>query len=213
MAQIKHTHIHSLTRGQDQPYRNNTHPNLHPLAGDNGRLAASDLGNWEVQVYRGMGVSRRVWRTTWERSPKNWELQIPCFEEFFWGGTHWDSSLLVSLTLWDTLVLLRPHFPSPKNRAVQIPVVWSLLTLAGSLTLLPKPSRPSTHAKTRKTRTYIRRALVAHHGATSEPTQVGTLAHCHFGASVAESALLQERPSEGRSKDSGVWRRGEIGKG
>ena len=25
-------------------------------------------------------------RTTWERSLKKWELQIPCFEEFFWGG-------------------------------------------------------------------------------------------------------------------------------
>ena len=31
-------------------------------------------------------VSRRVRRITWESSLKNWELQIPCFEEFFWGG-------------------------------------------------------------------------------------------------------------------------------
>ena len=28
-------------------------------------------------------------------------------------GTLWGSSLLVTLALWDTLVLLRPHFPSP----------------------------------------------------------------------------------------------------
>ena len=28
--------------------------------------------------------------------------------------TFWDSSLLVSLTLWDTLYFLHPHFPSPK---------------------------------------------------------------------------------------------------
>ena len=39
----------------------------------------------EVRVYRGTGVSRGVQRTTWERSLKNWELQIPRFEEFFWG--------------------------------------------------------------------------------------------------------------------------------
>ena len=37
-------------------------------------------------MYRGTGVSRGVRRTTWDRSLKNWELQIPCFEEFFWGG-------------------------------------------------------------------------------------------------------------------------------
>ena len=39
----------------------------------------------EVRVYRGTGVSRGVRRTTWERSLKNWELQISCFEEFFGG--------------------------------------------------------------------------------------------------------------------------------
>ena len=44
------------------------------------------LGHGEVRVYRGKGVSRGVQRTTWERSLKSWELQIPCFEEFFWGG-------------------------------------------------------------------------------------------------------------------------------
>ena len=37
-------------------------------------------------MYRGTGVSHGVRRTTWDRSLKNWELQIPCFEEFFWGG-------------------------------------------------------------------------------------------------------------------------------
>ena len=39
-----------------------------------------------VRVYRGTGVSCRVRRTTWERSLKKWELEIPCFEEFFGGG-------------------------------------------------------------------------------------------------------------------------------
>ena len=37
-------------------------------------------------MYRGTGVSRGVRRTTWDRSLKSWELQILCFEEFFWGG-------------------------------------------------------------------------------------------------------------------------------
>ena len=46
----------------------------------------SSVGHGEVRVYRGTGVSRGVRRTTWDRSLKNWELQIPCFEEFFWGG-------------------------------------------------------------------------------------------------------------------------------
>ena len=43
------------------------------------------LGHGEVRVYRGMGVSRGVRRTTWERSLKIWELQISCFEEFSGG--------------------------------------------------------------------------------------------------------------------------------
>ena len=44
------------------------------------------LGHGEVRVYRGTGVSRGVQRTTWERSLKIWELQIPCFKEFSCGG-------------------------------------------------------------------------------------------------------------------------------
>ena len=48
---------------------------------------SSLLSHGEVRVCRGTGVSRRVRRTTWERSLKKWELQIPCFEDFFfWGG-------------------------------------------------------------------------------------------------------------------------------
>ena len=42
------------------------------------------LGHREVRVYGGTGVSRRVGPTTWERSHKNWELQILGFEEFLW---------------------------------------------------------------------------------------------------------------------------------
>ena len=44
--------------------------------------------NWprgSTGVQRCTGVSRGVRRTTWERSLKNWELQIPCFEEFLGG--------------------------------------------------------------------------------------------------------------------------------
>ena len=43
------------------------------------------FGHGEVRVYRGTGVSHGVRRTTWERSLKNWELQIPCFQGFFWA--------------------------------------------------------------------------------------------------------------------------------
>ena len=43
------------------------------------------IGHGEVRVYRGTGVSRGVQRTTWERSLKNWELQISCLEEFLDG--------------------------------------------------------------------------------------------------------------------------------
>ena len=72
------------------------------------------LGHGEVRVYRGTGVSRRVLRTTWERSLKNWELQIFCFEEF-WGG---ETVLgLVPASLPDTLgyacTFYAPTFPPP----------------------------------------------------------------------------------------------------
>ena len=43
------------------------------------------IGHGEVRVYRGTGVSRGVRRTTWERSLKNWELHISCFEELLGG--------------------------------------------------------------------------------------------------------------------------------
>ena len=50
------------------------------------KMFVNFCGHGEVWVYRGTGVSRGVRRTAWERSLENWELQIPCFEEFFWGG-------------------------------------------------------------------------------------------------------------------------------
>ena len=44
--------------------------------------------------------------------PQNWELQIPCFEEFFWGGnTLGTRPCQFSLTLWDTPVLFTPPLP------------------------------------------------------------------------------------------------------
>ena len=76
-------------------------------------------------MYRGTGVSRGVRRTTWDRSLKNWELQIPCFEVFSGEGTLWDSSLPVSLSLWDTPALFTPHFPSPKSCAKSCKVAQS----------------------------------------------------------------------------------------
>ena len=42
-------------------------------------------GSSTVRMYRGTGVSRGVRRTSWERSLKNWELQISCFQEFVDG--------------------------------------------------------------------------------------------------------------------------------
>ena len=33
------------------------------------------------------GCTPWMWPTTWERSPKKWELLIPSFEELFWGGS------------------------------------------------------------------------------------------------------------------------------
>ena len=47
--------------------------------------------------------------------PKNWELQISCFEEFGVERTFWDSSQLVSLTLWDTPVLFTPPLLLPQQ--------------------------------------------------------------------------------------------------
>ena len=54
-------------------------------------------------------------RTTWERSLKNWELQISCFEEF-WGGENVLGLVPASNphALGYALHFLRPHFPSPK---------------------------------------------------------------------------------------------------
>ena len=45
-------------------------------------LDTGKYGCTEVRVY-----PAECGETTWERSLKNWELQIPCFEEF-WGGEH-----------------------------------------------------------------------------------------------------------------------------
>ena len=61
-----------------------------------------------------MGVSHGVRRTTWNRSLKNWELQIPCFEEFSWGG---NTLGLVPANLPHTLgyacTFYTPTSPSP----------------------------------------------------------------------------------------------------
>ena len=75
------------------------------------------IGHGEVRVYRGTGVSRGVRRTTWDRSLKNWELQIPCFEEFFWGG---NTLGLVPASLPHTLgyacTFYAPTSPPPQKK-------------------------------------------------------------------------------------------------
>ena len=65
-------------------------------------------------MYRGTGVSRGVRRTNWERSLKNWELKFSCLKICWVERTFWDSSLLVSLTLWDTPALSTPPLPLPQ---------------------------------------------------------------------------------------------------
>ena len=67
-------------------------------------------------VYRGTGVSRGVRPTTWERSLKKRELQIPCFEEFFWGeNTLGLVPASVPHTLGYTCTLYTRTSPLPKQ--------------------------------------------------------------------------------------------------
>ena len=76
------------------------------------RMSAGRFGHGEVRVYRGTGVSRGVRRTNRERSLKKWELSNSLVLKSFWvETTFWDSSLLVSLTLWVTPVLFMPPLP------------------------------------------------------------------------------------------------------
>ena len=79
------------------------------------------FGHGEVRVYRGTGVSRGVRRTTWERSLKNWELQIYCFEEFL-GGGHVLGLVPASLphTLGYACTFYAPTSPPQKN----VPEIW-----------------------------------------------------------------------------------------
>ena len=66
MTQIKHTQICSLI-GENQPYRNNTHPNLYPLAGDDSRLTYS---NGAVQIRVGLELAD-LWQWPCLREEKN----------------------------------------------------------------------------------------------------------------------------------------------
>ena len=68
-------------------------------------------GSTGVQRYG--RVSRGVRQTTWERSLKNWSSKSLVLKSFWVERTFWDSSLLVSLTLWDTPVLFTPPLPLP----------------------------------------------------------------------------------------------------
>ena len=85
------------------------------LCGPGYRSIQIDFGHGEVRVYRGTGVSRGVRRTTWERSLKNWELQISCFEEFL-GGENVLGLVPASPSHFGIrLYFWRPHFPSPSH--------------------------------------------------------------------------------------------------
>ena len=108
------------------------------------------FGHGEVRVYRGTGVSRGVRRTTWERSLEIWELPIPCFEEFFWGG---NTLGLVPASLPHALgnacTFYTPTSPPPKSDSKEtfgVPVkvtfeslfyVFELFEVSGSVGLLP----------------------------------------------------------------------------
>ena len=75
----------------------------------------SFFGHGEIRVYRGTGVSHGVRRTTWDRSLKNWELQIPCFEEFFWrGNTLGLVPASLPYTLGYACTFYAPTSPPPK---------------------------------------------------------------------------------------------------
>ena len=67
-------------------------------------------------MYRGTGVSPGVRRTTWERSLKNWELQISCFEEFL-GGENVLGLVPASLphTLGYACTFYAPTSPPPSS--------------------------------------------------------------------------------------------------
>ena len=82
----------------------------------NAKTDGQKLGHGEARVYRGTGVSRGVRRTAWDRSLKNWEFQIPCFEEFFWGGnTLGLAPASLPYTLGYACTFYAPTSPPPKN--------------------------------------------------------------------------------------------------
>ena len=96
------------------------------------------IGHGEVRVYRGTGVSRGVRRTTWDRSLKNWEPQIPCFEEFFWvGNTLGLVPASIPHTLGYACTFYAPTSPPPKKEGqVQIVLPALLQKLVGDFFLI-----------------------------------------------------------------------------
>ena len=81
---------------------------------------------------------------------KYWSSKCLVLKRFSGEGTHWDLFLLVSLILWDTPVLLRPHFPSPrKKRTKNQPKVFLhkvFLRPVGSWTSAPLGYFPALRA-------------------------------------------------------------------
>ena len=77
---------------------------------------AGDLLGHAVGKYgcRKLRVHSSAWRQQLgRRSLKQWELVLKVLFCFLGERTFWDSSLVVSLTLWDEPVLCTPHFTAP----------------------------------------------------------------------------------------------------
>ena len=103
------------------------------------------IGHGKVRVYRGTGVSRGVRRTTWERSLKNWELQISCFEEFLGGENVWGlAPASLPHTLGYACTLYAPTSPPP-NETVRVRqvIILGRLTCPNRIDLTFQLSGPS----------------------------------------------------------------------
>ena len=62
-------------------------------------------------MYRGWGVSRKVRPTTWKRFLKKESSKPLVLKSYSEEGTLWDSSQLVSLTIWDMPALFTTPIP------------------------------------------------------------------------------------------------------
>ena len=80
------------------------------------QIMALDLGHGEVRVYR--GIPRSAANNLGEIPKKIGSSKSLVLKSFRVEGTFWDSSLLVSLALWDTPALFTPPLPLPRKTMV-----------------------------------------------------------------------------------------------